>query len=510
MWQTLIKPVDDFLNNTTMYRLVLYCLLALTFVAFVFSFFGVLPYEPFSFLFSVLFIISVSWLANTLFSKVFQTPTNIESVYISALILALIIAPPKTLADAVFLFWAGVLAMASKYIVAFKSKHLFNPVALAVFLTAFFLKQSANWWVGTASMLPFVFVLGLLIVRKIKRADLVVSFFLSSLLVILGSTLLKGGDLILVLQKAVFHSPLLFFSFIMLTEPLTTPPTRRLQIYYGFVTGIIFAPQFHLGNWYSTPEEALLIGNLFSYLVSPKEKLILTLKEKIPIASDIYNFIFSTDKKINYKPGQYLEWTLAHENPDQRGNRRYFTIASSPTENDLIIGVKFYQPASSFKKNLLAVSGSTNIVASQLSGDFVMPDNPSQKLVFIAGGIGVTPFRSMIKYLLDTGQKRDIVLFYAVKKESDIVYKEIFENARKILGIKTVYVASDTGSVSPNWQGKTGYLTSQTISEEVPDYKERTFYLSGPRSLVDFFQKDLQELGLKKEQIKTDYFPGFA
>ena len=94
-------------------------------------------------------------------------PTNVESTYISALILALIITPLQSYNDLWFLGWAAVLAMASKYILGIKGKHLFNPVAFAVALTYFTINQSASWWVGNATMLPFVLVGGLLVVRKI-------------------------------------------------------------------------------------------------------------------------------------------------------------------------------------------------------------------------------------------------------------------------------------------------------------------------------------------------------
>jgi len=77
------------------------------------------------------------------------------------------------------------------------------------------------------------------------------------------------------------------------------------------------------------------------------------------------------------------------------------------------------------------------IVASQLSGEFILPADESKKLVFLAGGIGITPFRSQIKYLIDTKQKRDIILFYSNRTPADIAYKEIFDQAQINFGLKT-------------------------------------------------------------------------
>lgn len=504
-----MKFIDNFLNNITMYRLVLYYLIALLVIAAIFSFLGILPFTIYSLIISTLFLTLICWATNTLFANVFKAQTNIESVYITALILALIISPIKNPSDFIFLGWAAILAIASKYIFTINKKHIFNPAAFAVVLTAIAINQSASWWIGTSSMMPFVLIGGLLLIRKIKRHDLVMGFFYTSLLTIFVFSFFDQTNLLAVTKRIFFDSPILFFAFIMLTEPLTTPPTKSLQTFYGAFVGFLFAPQIHLGSLYSTPELALIIGNVFSYLVSPKTKLILKLKEKIKIAPDIYDFIFATNNLVPFKPGQYMEWTLAHERTDNRGSRRYFTIASSPTEYNVRIGVKFYEKSSTFKKSLLAMDDKSEIIASQLAGDFLLPKNVNQKLIFIAGGIGITPFRSMIKFLMDKKEKRDIVLFYANKNSSDIVYKDVFEQAERTLGIKTIYSLSDLTQIPLDWTGKTGRINKQMIAQEVPDFKERTFYLSGPRSLITGFEEVLNEMGVRKGQIKTDFFPGF-
>src|SRR6266545_4588090 len=419
----MIEFVDNLLNRITMYRLVLYYLIFLLGVAVVLSFGGVLLYDPFALLFTIGFLIGTCWLTNTVFAKTFGVPTNVESAYISALILALIITPLQSTHDLWFLGWSGVLAMASKYIIAINRKHLFNPVAFAVALTYLTINQSASWWVGDAAMLPFVLIGGILIVRKIGRFDLVSSFLLTTMVTILAFSLLNRENFIATMQRTILYSPLLFFAFIILTEPLTTPPTRRLQIWYGALVGFLFAPQIHIGALYTTPELAILIGNMFSYIVGPKTTLILRLKDKVQLAPDIYDFIFAPKRKLAFAPGQYMEWTLGHDDPDSRGNRRYFTLASSPTEDNLRLGIKFYRNSSSFKRALLSMDAHGQIVAAQLAGDFVLPDDPQQKCVFIAGGIGITPFRSMLKYLVDARQPRPIVLFYANRTVDEIVYK---------------------------------------------------------------------------------------
>ena len=510
----MLKSIDDFLNKITMYRLVLYYLIALILGALVLSMFGKLPFTPIALLFSTAFILVVCWLVNTVFARIFEAPTNLESVYITALILALIISPLKSAADTtyfVFIAWAALWAMAGKYIFAIKKKHLFNPAALAVALTAVTINQSASWWVGTAVMAPLVLIGGILVVRKIPRWDLVYSFLLVATVFTVGTDVfIKHIGLYDSAYRFFMDSAVLFFAFVMLTEPLTTPPTQNLQMVYGVLVGLMFSPYAHIGNYYFAPETALLVGNLFVYLTGPKQKLMLKLKQKLAVATGTYDFVFTGASNFNFRPGQYLEWTLAQDSPDSRGSRRYFTMASSPTEKDIRLGVKFYNPASSFKQTMLNMQPGQKIVASQLSGDFILPKDPKEKLIFIAGGIGITPFRSMVKYLIDKNEKRDIVIFYSNKNVRDIAYKNIFDQAETNLGLKVIYVLTDKKSVQNGWIGRVGHIDGNMIRQEVLDYKERTFYLSGPHTMVSAFKKTLKDLGVSRSQIKIDFFPGFA
>ncbi len=504
-----MKIIDNFLDSITMYRLLLYYLILLLVAAFIFSLFGIISYNPVSIIGSSLFLVAVSWTTNKIFAWAFNAPVNLESVYLSALILALIVSPADSPSGIPLLFWAAVLTQASKYILAINKKHIFNPVAIAVVLTGWGFAGSASWWIGSQAMLPFS-LLGLLIVRKIRRFDLVFYFFLASLTTIFIYSVSRGSDTLTTLRQIINSSPLFFFAFIMLTEPLTTPPTKFLQSIYGAFVGILFAPQFHIGSFFTSPELSLVIGNVFSYLVSPKYKILSVIRQKIPLARDMVDFILPRPPKFIFSPGQYMEWTLPHRHPDARGNRRYFTIASSPTENELRLGVKFYPSGSSYKKSMIMIDDKTPISGASLSGDFTLPKDTTKKLVFIAGGIGITPFRSMVKYLIDLKQPRPITLFYANKTADEIVYSDIFNLAGTAIGIKTVYTLTDTTQLPANWTGRVGRINADMISQEVPDFNERTFYLSGPHAMVTSYKETLKSMGIHERQIKTDFFPGFV
>ncbi len=506
----MLKFVDNLLNRITMYRLVLYYLIGLLVLAAGLGAFNLIPYSPIMIALSTLILLVVSYVANQVFAKTFKAPTNVESVYITALILALIITPIASIGDVMFLFWAGVLAMATKFVLAIGKKHLFNPVAIAVVITAFVINQSASWWVGNLYMTPFVVIGGLMIARKIRREDMVFSFILTAILTILGFSLVKGANLMTTFNTIAFHSSLFFLAFVMLTEPLTSPATKGMQNIFAIIVGVLYAPQIHIGALWSTPELALVVGNVYAFMVSPKEKLVLKLKEAIQLTPDTFDFIFPLKRKLAYEPGQYMEWTLPHDQSDDRGNRRYFTLASSPTENNLRIGIKFYDPMSSYKHAMLNDIGKTEIVAGQRAGDFVLPKDPNEKSVFIAGGIGITPFRSMLKYLVDTHERRNIVVIFSNKNASDIVYVDVLTQAQRELGIKVFYTITDKSKIPANWNGEVGRVTPDMMRRLVPDYMQRKFYLSGPHQMVTGFEDTLQKMQVGGNQIKTDFFPGFV
>jgi len=510
MWLKIIEPIDKIIDQISMYRLLMYYLVALIVVAIFFSTVHVMHFNPVYIALSAVILVAVCWLINKILAAIFNAPINPESAILTGLILALIVPPKPTGFSLLFLIAVAGLAMASKYILTINNKHIFNPAAIAVVLTALGPKQSADWWIGTASMLPFVIVGGILITRKVRREQMVIIFLIATALATAFLPIAGGGNITVDLKNMVLNSAAFFLGFVMLTEPYTSPTTRNKQIYYAIIVGVILAPQFHIGSYYSTPEIALIIGNIYAYISGSKTKLFPTLQRKYKISGDSAEFAFAMDQPLEYQPGQYMEFTLPHAKIDKRGARRYFTLSSSPTENNLKIGVKFYEESSSYKSALLDIEKETPIVASNLAGDFVMPKDTKQKLVFIAGGIGITPFRSMVKYLIDVKERRDIILIYSANSEKDFAYKDILEEARHSLGLKVLYLVTGplTGANKP-FTVK-GHLSGELIKHYVPDLKQRVFYISGTHSMVESLEESLLALGIKHSNIKIDFFPGYV
>lgn len=505
----MVRLIDSFLNNITMYRLVLYGLILLSCVSILLGFLRILPYSGISYLITLLLLLITCYLSNTFFAKIYKATTNNESSAITALILFCIVAPVANNTDIYVTIAAGFIAIASKYLLAINKKHIFNPAGFSIFLLGLLGFGNAIWWIGSGVLLPFVLLIGLLIVRKIRRFYLLWAFLVTGVITIVFFNLGNNMSVLDSVQQVFFSWPLIFFGTIMLTEPLTTPPTRKLYVLYGGLVGVLFGLQFHIGPLFASPEFALFVGNIFSYIVSPKYKLFPKFVKKIELAPNIYEFQFTKNSNFTFIPGQYLEWTVPLVQSDTRGNRRYFTVASSPTEKDIKLGVKIGEQSSAFKKWLSTMTEGSQIVASQLTGDFTLPKDINKKLVFIAGGIGVTPFRSMIQYLLDTKEKRDIVFFCACSHGDEFVYKDIFKTAEKEMGIKIIYVVTNKQNVPKNWDGEVGYLDKETVTKYVPDYKDRMYYLSGPNIMVESYKKILKAMGVSRKNIITDYFPGF-
>ncbi len=489
-----------------MYRLVLFGLTLLAGIAIILGFFGYAPFGGIELTILLITIIAVCYLTNRLIAFVLKAPINPESSLITGLILFFILFPPSTTVEFGIVVLAGVFAMVSKYIFAIGKRHLFNPVAISLVILTLFGRGEGVWWVGSLSLLPFVTLFGFLVVRKIRKMELFGVFLAVSMGTGFVAGYLDGATTGEIFNSLIVSGPLIFFGTIMLTEPFTTPGTRKYQIVYAALVGFLTTVPYSIGSFSITPEIALVIGNLFSYAVSSKQRLLGSLTEIKEIARGTYEIVFKVNEQPLFIAGQYAECTLPHLTPDSRGSRRYFTIASSPTKNELRFGIRFDKDhASTFKKTLMGLGESGQMVVGSIAGSFILPKDTKQKIVCIAGGIGVTPFRSQVESLLDTNETRDIVLVYANKTEDSIAYRELFDRAHEV-GVRTVYLLDQA---PPEWKGKQGYITSELLWECIPDIKERIVYISGPPVMVSSTERTLKAMKIKSSQIHTDFFPGY-
>ncbi len=501
-----MKSIDRILNSITMYRLVVYALSLYAVLGISFAFAGRIAATPTELIISLFLLISSAYATDRGFARLFGIATNMESSLITAMILFLIVHPADSISSGIILVLAGAVSSASKFLIAWNGKHIFNPAALAAAFVSLAGLQATTWWIGSSAFWPITLLCGLIIIRKIRRAPLFISFAVVAVTLQVFQFLGPQHELWTDMKHALVASPLIFLATIMLTEPATMPPRRNQQIIFGGIVAVFYVCAWKLGPLTIHPEVALLLGNIFAYIVSPKFRVRLQLKEVQKISDRVYTYIFQPDRRFPFLPGQYMEWTLAGVPYDSRGNRRTFTIASSPTEQTVQLGLKFCEPASTYKTTLEQLKPGAVIYASQLAGNFTMGDVKNQKLVFVAGGIGITPFRSMVRYLQDTNTVADITLLYAVSDPAEFAYMDVFGSATDV-GVRTVPIVTKPTDVPGDFT--VGKVTAALLQQVVPDFQERTFYISGPDTMVDGVKQMLKHLQIDARHIKTDHFSGY-
>lgn len=219
-------------------------------------------------------------------------------------------------------------------------------------------------------------------------------------------------------------------------------------------------------------------------------------------AEGITSFWFSVEHMPTYAAGQFIELYIPHSSKDKRGNKRWFTLSSSPDEPLLSISTKMApDKPSSFKRALRSLEPKDPVFMSYPMGDFVLPADTTVPIVCIAGGIGVTPFRSMIKTLELRAENRDVTLLYTAKHSNELAFLDLFEHAH----IRCVPLAQQA---SEDWKGEVGSLTVDRIMAEAQ--KGAHFYIAGPEPMVERITKDLQDNGVRRKYLHSDYFPGYG
>jgi ferredoxin-NADP reductase len=135
-------------------------------------------------------------------------------------------------------------------------------------------------------------------------------------------------------------------------------------------------------------------------------------------------------------------------------------------------------------------------------GDFVLPKDTAIPLVFVAGGIGITPFHAMLEWMASQSDHRNLKFIYSVRNENEIIFQDTFERA----GIHATIVV---GEPSDAWGGERGRLSAEMILGLTHPTPETLIYMSGPEPLVEALEKDMHAQGIAKQQLVSDFFPGY-
>ncbi len=499
---SLFSPIQ-LIDKTPMYRVVTVTLLLLWVLALVGSIAGYIGFSPSELLVTSSVVSVTSLLVSTMCARVMSVSAQHESSLITSLLIFFLLMPGTDTETIFGAIVVSTLAITSKYVFSIKKQHIANPVAIGFVASAFFGFAGGSWWVATPFLFIPIIVLGLFVVAKVRAWRMVGLFLIASFFLYVAQLLWSEQYTFESLKMFFVSYPYLFLAFFMLTEPFTLPPMKRQRYAYALVVAICMTVSFPYITF--SPEFALVIANIAFFTTRLRQKLFLTLKEVREIATGTFEYTFLKPVGMAFVAGQYMEWMLPHGHADSRGVRRYFTIASSPTEPDLRLACKILkEQGSSYKSCLSKLTPGDMIIASQLAGDFVLPADQNRKVGYIAGGIGITPFRSHIQFMVDTNDRRDTVLFYGANTSGDLAYIDMLQDAKKHLHLRVVPVLAKERADGV----ETGYIDSDCIKKHASDYRERLWYVSGPPPMVRSAVRSLRSLGVPKRAIIKDYFPG--
>jgi ferredoxin-NADP reductase len=216
------------------------------------------------------------------------------------------------------------------------------------------------------------------------------------------------------------------------------------------------------------------------------------------------SFWLKPTEPINYLAGQFITIYLPHSSIDERGDKRWFTLSSSPTEPLLCFTTKLSQKSSSFKRRLQSLKVGDSLQVGQPMGDFVLPKSKQTPLIYIAAGIGIAPVRSILTYLGDQGEHRDIRIHYGVRHEEDICYQDMLSGWSDAT---TIWVSQP----SKGWSGAKGRLSIDAILKQMSPIQRTSgwFFVAGPEQFTEESCQWLQKSGIPSHHIVGDYYHGY-
>lgn len=240
----------------------------------------------------------------------------------------------------------------------------------------------------------------------------------------------------------------------------------------------------------------------------------ITLKEKRDEAKGTKSFFWEPEKDVKWLAGQYYYFTLpAMKYPDPRGSTRHFTISSSPTEGKLLRLTTRIREESGYKKTLDELPVGSVIDGEGPNGTFILEETPEPN-IFIAGGIGITPFRSMIKNVTDKNLKTPIYLIYSNSLPEEIVFKKELEDiAAAHPNIKLAMTVSRPQESKEKWTGMTGRVDEVMVKNLIEGWKleigKCTFWLCGPPPMIDAMEEVVGKLGVTSNKVRSEKFTGY-
>ena len=233
-----------------------------------------------------------------------------------------------------------------------------------------------------------------------------------------------------------------------------------------------------------------------------------TVAEKREVARETLMLVFDLQgEEVDFEPGHYFFVNLVDPPyDDEKGTRRHFSVVTSPTERG-VLGFCTRLRDSAFKRAIRELQVGDEVDVEQPKGKFVLPGRDAGELAFVAGGIGITVFRCMLRYLADADPDRRVTLFYSNTAEENAAFlDEVRELEARLPGLTVVLTMTD----QPDWDGETRFLSPAVFREYLGDrYDATTFMLAGTPAMATALKDALVEDGVPEERVLTDSFSGY-
>lgn len=236
-------------------------------------------------------------------------------------------------------------------------------------------------------------------------------------------------------------------------------------------------------------------------------KINIKLKKKMEVASGTMAFHFSKPAELTFKAGQFADYTLVNPaETDAEGDTRGFSMGA-PYEEDIIFATRMRDTA--FKRNLKNMAIGTELTFDGPYGSFTLQNNTKIPAVFISGGIGITPIRSIVLQATHDKTAHKIFLFYANKTPKDAAFlDELTAVQKENPNFKMIASMTDIDS-STDWKGERGFFTKEVLQKYLGDLLMPIYYISGPPVMVTSIRKTLNEAGVDDDNIRTEEFSGY-
>ncbi|GGB43592.1 oxidoreductase [Virgibacillus dakarensis] len=230
------------------------------------------------------------------------------------------------------------------------------------------------------------------------------------------------------------------------------------------------------------------------------------LKKEI-IANETMAFHWEKPDGFEFKAGQFGDFTLIDPSEtDEEGNTRAFSFVYAPSENELVTATRLRDSA--FKRVLKDLPVGSEVKFDAPHGNFTLHKTESTPAVFLIGGIGITPIRSMIAEATYQKTSHDMTLLFSNKTPEDAPFQsDLKELAEKNPNFNFVPVMTETDS--DEWIGESGHIDAEMLKRHVSDISTPIYYLAGPAGMVQAMHKMLVEAGANEDNIRAEEFSGY-